>query len=291
MAQKIIGREHEIKEIKALYQANKPVFAVIYGRRRVGKTFLVRELLGDKFNFYHTGLSPYELRGKKLKDQQLSNFYSSLVKYGSTLKHIPADWLEAFNALIALLEEQGTSKRQVVFIDELPWMDTPRSGFITALEHFWNGWGAGRENLMLIVCGSATSWISDKLLNNKGGLFDRTTDEIKLRPFTLGECEKYYQANDIVMSKFDQLQCYMATGGIPYYISMLQKGRSLAQNIDRLFFEPNAKLKLEFDRLYSPMPKSARPSYVYLPKSNKAIRGKKFLNRQKQLMVEAFRPL
>lgn len=130
-------------------------------------------------------------------------------------------------------------------------MDTPRSGFITALEHFWNGWGAGKENLMLIVCGSATSWISDKLLNNKGGLFDRTTDEIKLRPFTLGECERFYQANHIVMSKFDQVQCYMATGGIPYYISMLQKGKSLAQNIDRLFFEPNAKLKLEFDRLYS----------------------------------------
>lgn len=130
-------------------------------------------------------------------------------------------------------------------------MDTPRSGFVTALEHFWNGWGAGRQNLMLVVCGSATSWISDKLLNNKGGLFDRTTDEIKLRPFTLGECEKYYQANDIVMSKFDQLQCYMATGGIPYYISMLQKGKSLAHNIDRLFFEPNAKLKLEFERLYS----------------------------------------
>lgn len=104
---------------------------------------------------------------------------------------------------------------------------------------------------MLIVCGSATSWISDKLLNNKGGLFDRTTDEIKLRPFTLGECERFYQANHIVMSKFDQVQCYMATGGIPYYISMLQKGKSPAQNIDRLFFEPNAKLKLEFDRLYS----------------------------------------
>lgn len=105
-------------------------------------------------------------------------------------------------------------------------MDTPRSGFITALEHFWNGWGAGKENLMLIVCGSATSWISDKLLNNKGGLFDRTTDEIKLRPFTLGECERFYQANHIVMSKFDQVQCYMATGGIPYYISMLQRERA-----------------------------------------------------------------
>ena len=251
MAQEIIGREPEIKEIEALYQTNKPVFAVVYGRRRVGKTFLIRELLGDKFAFYHTGLSPYELQGKKLKEQQLSNFYSSLIKYGSDIKRVPTDWLEAFDALISLLEKKDTKKRQVVFIDELPWMDTPRSGFITALEHFWNGWGAGKENLMLIVCGSATSWISDKLLNNKGGLFDRTTDEIKLRPFTLGECERFYQANHIVMSKFDQVQCYMATGGIPYYISMLQKGKSLAQNIDRLFFEPNAKLKLEFDRLYS----------------------------------------
>ena len=251
MAQKIIGREQEIKEIEALYQANKPVFAVVYGRRRVGKTFLVRELLDKKFCFYHTGLSPYELKGKKLKEQQLSNFHSSLVKYGSDIKTVPTDWLEAFDALICLLEKQDPSKRQVVFIDELPWMDTPRSGFITALEHFWNGWGAGRENLMLIVCGSATSWISDKLLNNKGGLFDRTTDEIKLRPFTLGECESYYKENGIVMSKYDQLQCYMATGGIPYYLSMLQKGKSLAQNIDRLFFEPNAKLSLEFDRLYS----------------------------------------
>lgn len=216
MAQEIIGREPEIKEIEALYQTNKPVFAVVYGRRRVGKTFLIRELLGDKFAFYHTGLSPYELQGKKLKEQQLSNFYSSLIKYGSDIKRVPTDWLEAFDALISLLEKKDTKKRQVVFIDELPWMDTPRSGFITALEHFWNGWGAGKENLMLIVCGSATSWISDKLLNNKGGLFDRTTDEIKLRPFTLGECERFYQANHIVMSKFDQVQCYMATGGIPF---------------------------------------------------------------------------
>jgi AAA+ ATPase superfamily predicted ATPase len=251
MAQKIIGRKREIQELEALYEANKPVFAVVYGRRRVGKTFLVRELLGEKLAFYHTGLSPYELEGRGIKGMQLCNFYSSLVKYGSDIKAMPANWLEAFDALIALLEKQDKGKRQVVFIDELPWMDTPRSGFVTALEHFWNGWGAGNERLMLIVCGSATSWISDKLLNNKGGLFDRTTDEIKLQPFTLGECESYYKDNGIVMSKYDQMECYMATGGIPYYLSMLQKGKSLAQNIDRLFFEPNAKLRLEFDRLYS----------------------------------------
>lgn len=251
MAQKIIGREREIKELEALYNSNKPVFAVVYGRRRVGKTFLVREMFEGSFDFYHTGLSPFELRGKKLKEQQLSNFYTSLVRYGSEMKGVPSDWFEAFNALIDLLEKHGDKKRLVVFIDELPWLDTPRSGFVTALEHFWNGWGAGRSNLMLIVCGSATSWISDKLLNNRGGLFDRTTDEIKLSPFTLGECESYYKDNGIVMSKFDQVQCYMATGGIPYYLSMLQKGKSLAQNIDRLFFEKNAKLGMEFDRLYS----------------------------------------
>lgn len=251
MAQKIIGREREIQELRSLYQTDKPVFAVVYGRRRVGKTFLVRELFDGKFSFYHTGLSPYEIKGKKLKELQLGNFYSSLVKYGSKLNKVPADWFEAFNALIEILDQKDRHERQVVFIDELPWMDTPRSGFVTALEHFWNGWGAGRENLMLIVCGSATSWISDKIINNKGGLFDRTTDEIKLRPFTLAECEQYYKANGVAMSKFDQLQSYMVTGGIPYYISMLQKGKSLAQNIDRLFFEPSAKLGLEFDRLYS----------------------------------------
>lgn len=168
MVQEIIGREQEIKELQALYQARKPVFAVVYGRRRVGKTFLVRELFGERLTFYHTALSPYELNGQKLKEKQLSNFYSSLIRYGSKQTAVPTDWLEAFDALIALLEEKGKEERQVVFIDELPWMDTPRSGFITALEHFWNGWGAGRENLMLIVCGSATSWISDKLLNNRG---------------------------------------------------------------------------------------------------------------------------
>ena len=251
MAQKIIGREAEIKELRNLYASNKPVFAVVYGRWRVGKTFLVRELFEDKFAFYHTGLSPIEMSGDRLKEQQLSNFHSSLIRYGSRSSAVPQDWFAAFDALITLLESKDKDKRQVVFIDELPWMDTARSGFITALEHFWNGWGAGRTNLMLVVCGSATSWVSDKLLNNKGGLYDRTTDEIKLRPFTLGECARYYESEGIVMSQYDQLQCYMATGGIPYYISMLQKGMSLAQNIDRMFFTPNGKLALEFDRLYS----------------------------------------
>ncbi len=251
MAQTIIGRKQEQKELRELHASGKPEFIVVLGRRRVGKTFLVRELFADEFAFYHTGLSPFELQDNaaNLRELQLSNFYSSLLRYGYTGIR-PTDWLNAFDALIELLEQKGNEERQLVFIDELPWMDTARSGFITAFEHFWNGWGAGRSNLMLIVCGSSTSWITDKIINNKGGLFNRTTYEIKLKPLNLSECEAFYQDCNIVLDRYDQLQAYMLMGGVPYYLSLLRKGQSLAQNIDTLCFAENAKLKDEFGRLF-----------------------------------------
>ena len=247
----IIGRKKEQEELGRLYQSGKAEFVVVYGRRRVGKTFLVREFFNEKLDFYHTGLSPLELEGSKLQEKQLQSFYFSLKRYGADIDTQPTNWLEAFEMLITLLEKKGKNKRQVIFIDEMPWMDTPRSGFITALEHFWNGWAAGQSHLMLIVCGSATSWISDKLIQNKGGLYGRTTYEIHLSPFTLGECETYFKHENIAMDRYDILQCYMAMGGIPYYLSYLQKGCSLAQNIDRLFFQKDGKLRTEFHRLYA----------------------------------------
>ena len=252
MAQEIIGRAKEKKELQDLYDSGRPEFIVVQGRRRIGKTFLVRETFEGKFSFYHTGLSPAETRieDKTVLKIQLESFYSSLVRFGYS-GGMPGGWLQAFDILIKLLESLGTTKRQVVFIDEMPWMDTPRSGFVTALEYFWNGWGAGRSNLMLIVCGSAASWLGDKIINSKGGLYNRTTFEIKLRPFTLKECEAFYASRQIEMDRYDQLQSYMIMGGIPYYLSLLRKDRSLAQNIDDLFFAKNAKLNQEFDRLFN----------------------------------------
>lgn len=247
----IVGRKKEQEELLRLYNGDKAEFVIVYGRRRVGKTFLIRELFQNKFAFYHTGLSPIELEGEKLQEKQLQNFYFSLKRYGGPSTRQPKDWMEAFEMLISLLEGKGKDERLVIFIDEMPWMDTPRSGFITAFEHFWNGWGAGQKHLMMIVCGSATSWISDKLIQNKGGLYGRSTYEIHLSPFTLGECEEYFRSEDIVMSRYDQLQNYMIMGGIPYYLSYIQKGSSLAQNIDRLFFQKDGKLHQEFDRLYA----------------------------------------
>lgn len=234
-----------------LYRGKRPEFVAVYGRRRVGKTYLIKELFKDKMAFYHTGMSPLDVDETNILQDQLKSFYNSLVRYGLEPTEHPKNWIDAFYLLEKLLESQDPKQRQVVFIDELPWMDTPRSRFLSAFEHFWNGWGSGRDNLMLIVCGSATSWMEDNLINNHGGLYGRLTYEIKLSPFTLGECEAYFKAMDLHLTRYDIIQAYMAIGGIPYYLSFFRKGLSLGQNIDLLFFARNAKLKNEFDRLFS----------------------------------------
>lgn len=248
----IIGREKEISELKELYDSDKSEFVAVYGRRRVGKTFLVDEALKGKITFRHAGLSPVDEYGKKnaLKDQ-LKHFYFSLQMHGMKKSRCPSSWMEAFFMLSQLLEDKDVGKRQVVFLDELPWLDTPRSGFITAFEGFWNTWGCHRDNLMLVVCGSANSWMLDNLVNSHGGLYGRTTYEVKLRPFKLRECEKLLQKKGLRLSRYDIVQSYMILGGIPYYLSYMQKGLSLAQNIDQLFFDEDAKLRDEYDRLFA----------------------------------------
>ncbi len=250
--QKIIGRTAERAELQDIYESGRPELVVVYGRRRVGKTFLIREHFQGQFAFYHTGLSQQEIDATNQKEGQLQNFASSLRHYGKAEQKTPTDWLTAFDDLRSLLEikmQASPNQRQVVFIDELPWMDTPRSGFLSALEHFWNGWGAGQTSLMLIVCGSATAWISDHLLHNKGGLYDRKTREIKLHPFTLHEAELYYQEQGIELDRYVQMQLYMMLGGIPYYMSYVRKGDSVEQTMDNLFAQRNAKLDDELEQL------------------------------------------
>lgn len=247
----VIGREKEIEELKRRCSSGRPEFIAVYGRRRVGKTFLINETLGDNMTFHHTGLSPYDRKRKVTLKDQLQNFYFSLIRHGMEGVAQPKSWMEAFFMLEQYLERRDNGSRQVVFIDELPWMDTPRSGFLTALEAFWNGWGNTRHNLCFVVCGSATSWMLDNLINNKGGLYGRLTCEMKLAPFTLLECEKFFVSRGIKMSRYNIAQAYMILGGIPYYLDCFDPSLSLAQNIDRLFFNPKAKLGDEFDRLFN----------------------------------------
>lgn len=247
---KLIGRKEYIREFDDLYKSGKSEFVVVYGRRRVGKTFMINQIFKDKFTFCHTGLSVLELEKEQLAEKQLQNFCSSLRHYNVDYQDKPQDWFEAFDILRSHLSKIYNGERQVIFIDELPWLDTPRSGFITAFEHFWNGWGAQQDNLMLIVSGSATSWISNKLIDNHGGLYNRITAEFYLKPFTLEECEEFYLSNNIIFDRLTQLQSYMVFGGIPYYLSLLSKRYSLAQNIDKLMFDKKGKLFNEFSHLF-----------------------------------------
>lgn len=248
----MIGREKEIKELTERYESGCPEFVAVYGRRRVGKTYLVDETFKDRITFRHSGLSPVDERNHKngLKEQ-LNHFYLSLQLQGMKKSKRPSSWLEAFFLLESHLQSIDDGSRQVIFLDELPWMDTPRSGFITALEAFWNGWASHRDNLMLVVCGSATSWMTDKLINNYGGLYGRLTCRIKLSPFTLAECEQFFHSRGVALSRYDILQSYMVFGGVPYYLGYLKRGMSLAQNIDNVFFAKNAELRNEFDRLFA----------------------------------------
>lgn len=246
----VIGRKQEIEILQKRYHSNKPEFIAIYGRRRVGKTYLVNQVFENQIAFAHTGLAPTEKKNKTRKEQ-LKSFFLSLKMHGYKERRMPVDWLEAFYMLEKLLAENDTGKRQIVFIDELPWMDTRKSGFISALESFWNNWCCRKNNMMLIVCGSTTSWMMDKLINNHEGLYNRLTYHMKLSPFTLNECEQYYRSIGVSLSRYDIVQSYMIMGGIPYYMGYVDGGLSLAQNIDALFFSKGGQLRSEYDNLFS----------------------------------------
>ncbi len=251
----LIGRKNEQKTLLSLLTSDESQFCVVYGRRRVGKTYLVRETFNYHFTFQHTGVARGKLR------EQLRAFRDSLSEAGLKCA-IPKTWFEAFDLLKQLIDNAPTGKK-TIFIDELPWMDTPKSNMVSALEHFWNGWATSRaaKDIVLIVCGSATSWITRKMLKDKGGLRGRITEKIKVNPFSLIECEEYVRAAGLPMVRKDILEMYMILGGIPYYWSFVRRGLSVSQNIDQLFFAEDAKLKDEFQALYHIL--FARPdSYI-----------------------------
>ncbi|MBO4773005.1 MAG: ATP-binding protein [Bacteroidales bacterium] len=240
----IIGRKRERKMLMSLLKSDKSEFVAVYGRRRVGKTYMIREVFDYQFTFHHTGLQSGS------KSVQLAEFTKSLMAYGLKKVETPDNWRDAFTLLARLLSSKKEGKK-VVFIDELPWMDTPCSKFINALEHFWNSWATMRKDVIFIVCGSATSWIVSNIVMNYGGLHNRLTRHIYVEPFSLHECEQYAYARGLGMNRRNIIETYMILGGIPYYWDYLQKELSWAQNIDNLFFSRKAALGREYNALYA----------------------------------------
>jgi len=244
MAQ-IIGRKKEIELLNNYLQSNKAEFLVVCGRRRIGKTFLIKQFFKNKFTFYMSGAE------NATKTQQLFNFTIALREY-SNIQYPPVDsWQEAFVQLKHFLSNIDTDKKIVIFIDELPWLDNTKSGFLSAFEYWWNTYASSDDRIFLIVCGSATSWIMNKIIRNRGGLHNRVTQQIRLQPFTLQETESFLLSRNIILDRYQIAECYMIMGGIPYYLEQLQKGLSIYQNIDNLFFNKNGVLRDEFEKIYN----------------------------------------
>ncbi len=241
----LIGRNRELGVLRGLLDSSESQFVAVYGRRRVGKTFLVREAFDYTFTFQHTGIYNAPLK------EQLKEFRESLYAAGMKRTAMPKTWNDAFHMLEHFITDLPVEGKKIIFIDELPWMDTPKSNFVRSLDHFWNSWATTRRDIILIICGSATSWIIDNVIMNYGGLHNRLTNHIFVEPFCLRECKEYCEWKGLEYTEQQILEAYMALGGIPYYWSFLRRGQSVAQNFDRMFFAERGELTHEFDALYA----------------------------------------
>ncbi len=238
----MFGRNEECRLIRKYLNSNRSEFVAVYGRRRVGKTFLLRQTLGDSLCFSFTGMANVK------NSEQLLNFNITLRRYYPEAKS-SANWLEAFEQLRDYVENCNQGQK-VIFIDELPWLDTPKSNFMPAFEHFWNAWASGCSDIKLFVCGSATSWMLDNIINNHGGLHNRVTHEMFLEPFSLGLCKQYFDAYHFGYSDRELAEFYMIFGGVPYYMSLMDREQSVAQNVDRLIFSLKGELRNEKENLF-----------------------------------------
>lgn len=243
---KFIGREEQLSKLKKVLESDRPEFVAVYGRRRVGKTFIIREAANNDFSFYYTAANNVS------KKDQLANFALVLKDYASqeTISQFK-NWFEALHALGDYIDTLPKAKNKIIFFDEIPWADSSKSGFLPAFENFWNVRCAFRNDIKLVVCGSATSWILNKIIHNIGGLYGRLTHIFKIEPFNLWETELYFKEYGFGFNKLQIAEIYMILGGIPFYFSLFDREESIAQNIDRLFFGRNAPLRKEFEVLYS----------------------------------------
>jgi uncharacterized protein len=242
----LIGRVEERRILENALQSAKPEMVSVIGRRRVGKTFLVKSVYKNRLDFEITGIQ------HAIRQEQLRNFMLQIAKYskGSFPQTEPKDWLEAFYLLSKFLELKKKSEKMVVFFDELPWLATHKSGFLKALGWFWNSWAADQD-IVVVICGSAASWMIKKVVHDKGGLHNRITKRIYLKPFDLAETEHFLKAKKLHLDRYQILHLYMAMGGVPHYLDEIEAGKSIAQNIDAICFSENGLLRDEFSKLYS----------------------------------------
>jgi uncharacterized protein len=244
----LIGREIEIKILLDALDSPDAELVAVYGRRRVGKTHLIETVYGKNIIFEFTGANGVAIP-TQLENFSLTAQTAFRLNLAAPLA-IPQNWLQAFRLLINLLEANTSTDKRVVFLDEFPWLDSKKSGFLAAFDHFWNSWASKQRNLVVIICGSAASWMIQNIVRNKGGLHNRITQRIRVEPFTLYETALFLKSKYSNLTQYDILQLYMVTGGVPHYLKNIRAGESTTQIIDRLCFTKDGGLYNEFKDLY-----------------------------------------
>ena len=244
MRSRILGREYECERLQECLESENAQLIIVYGRRRVGKTFLINEFFEDHLAFRLTGAYGQST------EYQLRHFQTELKRRSGLHQDEPKNWTDAFDEMRTYLEGLPFTEKQVIFLDELPWLCAEDNEFLTAFEWFWNDWASTQHHLIFVVCGSATSWMVEHISDNKGGLFNRKTCSLFLKPFTLFQTEQFLLQRHIHWSRYEIAECYMIMGGIPYYLNLLSNKISYVENIDRLFFQERGELWDEFDHLY-----------------------------------------
>lgn len=245
----IIGRTFEKEELQEAYDSKRAELIAIYGRRRIGKTYLIRNFFKAKKSVYFQITGVYQ----GALETQLARFAKAIGEtfyYGATLQP-PVSWMEAFEQLTKAIALVPKNKKVVVFFDELPWLATRKSGILSALEYFWNCYWSDDKRLKIIVCGSAASWIIKNIIKNRGGLHNRVTRKLRLLAFNLKETYGYLKHMGYAYNFQQCLKLYMVMGGIPFYLNNLKKSYSIDQNVDRLFFNSTGLFFNEFDEIFS----------------------------------------
>lgn len=241
---KLTGRTDEISILEKALVSDRPELIVIYGRRRVGKTFLVREVFKDNIQLEFSGVHNVSFR------DQLMNFHLELSRFNGS-ENVPFNWFQAFFQLRGYFDTLQTRGKKVLFIDEFPWLDTRKSNFLPAFENFWNSYVSRREDMIVVICGSAASYMIKKIIHNRGGLYLRITKTIRLLPFNLHETEQFLKGRRVILSRYDILLLYMVFGGIPYYLEEIRPGESVPQAIDRMCFAKDGFLQNEFSNIFA----------------------------------------
>ncbi len=274
----MVGRKHQTEALHEALVLEKSSFIALTGRRRVGKTFLVSKVLGRNFCLKVTGIQAGDTK------TQINNFAQKLAEYSNTqIVTPPQNWQQLFILTKQYLQKLPKTKKQVIFLDELPWMNTPKAGFIQLLAHLWNDYLANEPHFILVICGSSTSWITNKIINDKGGFHNRITQSLHLQPFNLAETKEFLQSKNIKLTNSAIAEIYMAMGGIPFYLENIRRGESVNAAIERMCFEPTGILKYEYDNLFK--------SLFEFPENHEAIvavlaNSKKGLSRE-EIIKEA----